>query len=162
MGPSAMARWVTPAPTLTSAARTEIWGFPGLSCPRCPQVCIHQVRTQAWEPSAVPVQRDRSKGANSCGEGMDPTCENPPTFAGADKHPNKQGLMQLSHAGRHQPVSLLPGEGERRCPGGSGVWGGLGTSRSPSCRPVNIQSGCDKKQLLGPQVGRCQVVHTEL
>lgn len=159
MGPSAMARWVTPAPTHTSAARTEIWGFPGLSCPHRPQVRVHRHGSPVL-PWAV--QRDRSKGANSCGEGMDPTCESPPTSAAGDKHPNKQGLMQLSHAARHQPVSLLPGEGERRCPGGSGVWGGLGTSRSPSCRPVNIQSGCDKKQLLGPQVGRCQVVHTEL
>lgn len=34
--------------------------------------------------------------------------------------------MQLSHAGRHQPVSLLPGEGERQWLGGSGVWGARG------------------------------------
>lgn len=97
---------------------------------------------------------------------MDLTYEDPPIIASLDKHPNKHGLMQLAHAGGHQPVSLLPGEGGWQrlgrmvgCGEGRGPWG---PPDHPPRWPVNIQSGCDKKQLLGPQVGRCQVVRTEL
>lgn len=95
---------------------------------------------------------------------MDPASEDPPIISSLDKHPNKHGLMQLAHAGGHQHVSLLPGEGEcmGRAVGCGEGWGPWGPPDRPPHQPVNIQSGCDKKQLLGPQVGRCQVVRTEL
>lgn len=95
---------------------------------------------------------------------MDLASEDPPIIPSLDKHPNKHGLMQLAHAGGHQPVALLPEKGERlgrmvRCRGGQQPWGPPG---HPFRQPVNIQSDCDKKQLLELQVGRCQVVRTEL
>jgi len=89
---------------------------------------------------------------------MDPASEDPPNITSLDKHSNKHGLMQLAHAGG-TPACLPPAWGGGAAGEGRGPWGP--PDHLPR-QPVNIQSGCDKKQLLGPQVGRCQVVRTEL